>query len=70
MEEYLQNYEKMLQEGSHCTCPLWIKNSALLPPGIAPEMGAPLDQVDHEGGITTRPEPGFVEVSETATGSA
>eukprot|EP00434_Breviolum_minutum_P043420 symbB.v1.2.038706.t1/scaffold6130.1/size20737/2 len=42
MEEYLQSYEKMLQEG------------------IAPEMSAPLDQVDHEGGITTRPEPGFV----------
>lgn len=42
MEEYLQSYEKMLQEG------------------IAPEMSAPLDEVDHEGGITTRPEPGFV----------
>eukprot|EP00438_Fugacium_kawagutii_P020066 Skav201046 [mRNA] locus=scaffold3386:315602:337685:- [translate_table: standard] len=41
MEEYLQSYEKMLQEG------------------IAPEM-APLDQAYHEGGITTRPEPGFV----------
>ncbi|CAJ1326900.1 unnamed protein product [Effrenium voratum] len=42
MEEYLQSYEKMLQEG------------------IAPELGAPLDEVDAEGGITTRPEPGFV----------
>ena len=42
MEEYLQSYEKMLQEG------------------IAPPMGGPvLDEVDHEGGITTRPEPGF-----------
>jgi len=45
MEEYLQSYEKMLQEGS------------------APDLGAMgpmLDQVDHEGGITTRPQPGFV----------
>lgn len=43
MEEYLQSYEKMLQEG------------------VAPDLGGPvLDQVDHEGGITTRPEPGFV----------
>eukprot|EP00933_Yihiella_yeosuensis_P052903 TRINITY_DN5103_c2_g1_i1.p1 TRINITY_DN5103_c2_g1~~TRINITY_DN5103_c2_g1_i1.p1 ORF type:complete len:449 (+),score=104.11 TRINITY_DN5103_c2_g1_i1:80-1426(+) len=44
IEEYLQSYEQMLQEG------------------IAPDlgMGPTLDQVDNEGGITTRPEPGFV----------
>mmetsp|Transcript_46905 Transcript_46905/g.109612 ORF Transcript_46905/g.109612 Transcript_46905/m.109612 type:complete len:444 (-) Transcript_46905:54-1385(-) len=44
MEEYLQSYEQMLQEG------------------VAPTMGggAMLDQVDPEGGITTRPEAGFV----------
>ncbi|CAJ1408566.1 unnamed protein product [Effrenium voratum] len=32
----------------------------MLQEGIAPELGAPLDEVDAEGGITTRPEPGFV----------
>lgn len=41
IEEYLQGYEQMLQEG--------------LSAG-----GPQLNQVDHEGGITVRPEPGFV----------
>lgn len=45
IEEYLQSYEQMLQEGT------------------APDFaggGVMMDQVDHEGGVTTRPEPGFV----------
>eukprot|EP00931_Biecheleriopsis_adriatica_P115689 TRINITY_DN91456_c0_g1_i1.p1 TRINITY_DN91456_c0_g1~~TRINITY_DN91456_c0_g1_i1.p1 ORF type:complete len:449 (-),score=123.43 TRINITY_DN91456_c0_g1_i1:95-1441(-) len=44
MEEYLKSYEQMLQQGT------------------APDLGLgqQLDQVDHEGGVTTRPEPGFV----------
>lgn len=41
IEQYLQSYEQMLQEG--------------LQPG-GPKMG----EVDEEGGITVRPDPGFV----------
>jgi len=42
IEEYLQSYEQMLQDGT------------------MPQQGPQLNQVDAEGGITVRPDAGFV----------
>jgi hypothetical protein len=51
IEQYLQNYEQMLQDG------------------LAHQGGPKLNEVDAEGGITVRPEPGFViKTREMATG--